>query len=221
MKNAVFFLCYVIVFLSSCSFPDDGPEIVTKKCEAFDFSIPETEWIILAEGTNYTFEGGGKTIELVSDYSTSEAYIFRYERKIRLIPLPPSPNRDCFSNYTSFHNSINRETGIFNKETSIQYTIGIENNGERVDMFMGFDDISFKMEIVKDTISIDGGSFLGEDFEPFAFENFSSMSLANRNFQNVVTITNQNIELQPQKIYLAKNIGLFAFEKKDTLWLRN
>lgn len=222
MKKFVFFLFLISLSFSSCSFLDDEPEIVTKNCEAFDFSVTESEWIILPEGVDYTFEGEGKSIELFSEYSTSEAYSITYEKAgLRaLIPIG-LPNRDCFSFYSSFHNSIDSASGIFDGETGISFDIRIENNGERVDMGMGFDDLFFDMEIINDTISIEGGSFSGENFEPFLFENLSNLSLSNRTFQNVVTITNQNTELQPQKIYLSKNLGLFAFEKNDTLWLRN
>jgi len=222
MKKSVFFLFLLTLNLSSCSLLDDEPEIVTKNCETFDFGIPESEWIILPEGTEYTFEGEGKTVELASDYSTNEAYTIQYEKAgLRALVPIGLPNRDCFSFYNSFHNSIDSQTGIFDEEIGISFDIGIENNGERVDMFMGFDEIFFKLEIVNDTIAIDGGSFSGENFEPLLYQNFSSLSLSGSTFRNVVTITNPNTQSQPQKIYLAKDLGLFAFEKNDTLWLRN
>ena len=88
-------------------------------------------------------------------------------------------------------------------------------------MNLRFDELSFTMEIENDTIVVDGNSFSDENFEPLLFQNFSSLSLANRNFQNVVTISNQITGSQPQKIYIAKDFGLFAYQKNDTLWLRN
>lgn len=212
MKKSTIYSIALCLLLSSC-FEDDGEtKLVTLNCEAFDFGVRESEWIILPQGTDYAFLGQGKTLNFTSDYSTTEAYTLQYERRIRLIPFPDGQVRDCSSSHNSFHESTDKNTVIW-------YTIG--NNGERVDMGMGFDDMAFSFEIVNDTITGGRTGFSDDDFEPYIFKNFSSLSLSGRNFENVVRITNQNTELQPRQIYLAKNLGLVAFEKNDTLWLRN
>lgn len=183
----------------------------TIDCDAFDFSLEESKWIILPQGKDYTFSGEGKTINFVSNYDVTESYTI--ENEVKLIPLPPG-NDECFSRFNSTHESRDGKT-------QINFSIRVFNNGDYVAMNLGFDDMYFGMEIENDTIIVDGNSFSGENSEPLLFQNFSSLSLANRNFQNVVTISNQITGSQPQKIYIAKDFGLFAYQKNDTLWLRN
>jgi hypothetical protein len=215
------YLLLICVCISSCRI-DDGPDTIIRECDGFDFEVSESEWIILPEGQEYSFTGEGKTIELSSEYQISEPFTIEFENPglSALIPIG-LPNRNCFSSYDSFHNSLDSETGNLNEEIGINFRIGIQNNGERVDMFMDFNDIFFEMEIVNDTIVVDGNSISDGISESLLFQNLASLSLANNNFENVVAISNQTTGSQPQKIYLAKDFGLFAFEKNDTIWLRD
>ncbi len=192
---------------------DDGPEIITLECSGFDFEIAQSEWIILPEGREYTFEGQGKTIELNSEYQISEPFTIEFDNPgLRaLIPIG-LPNRECFSSYLSFHESNDGNTSFFNEIRNI-------NNGELVFNSFAIDDLGFDLEIINDAISITRIGASNVASETLAFQTFQSLSLEGRVFENILQIT--NLDLQPDQIYIARNLGLVAFKKNDTLWLRN
>lgn len=212
MKKTCTYLLLFCIFLSSC-FNDDEPEIITIECDGFDFEIMESEWIIFPEGPEYSFEGQGKTIELISEYQISEPFTIEFESPgLRaLIPIG-LPNRECFSSYLSYHESSDGNTSFFNDIRNI-------NNGELVFSSFAVDDLGFDLEIIDSLISVARVGPSSEELKPSVVQTFDSLAIEGRIFENVLQITNP--DQQPDQIYIARNLGLVGFKKNDTLWLRN
>lgn len=199
--------------MSSCFNDDDGPDIVTLECDGFDFEIAESEWIIFPEGPEYSFQAQGNTFELISEYEISEPFTLEFERP-GFSFFPIGGNRECFSSFLSFHESNDGNIRFFNEIRNF-------NNGESVFSSFAVDDLSFFLEITDDSISVSRIGEMNDGFDPTIFATFDSLSLEDRNFENVLRITNPSPELQPEDIFIARNLGLIAFNRNDTLWLRN
>lgn len=201
-----------MVFISGCTV-DDGPEIITLECDGFDFEIADSEWIILPEGAEYNFQGQGKTIELSSEYQISEPFTIEFENPglSALIPIGLR-NSECFSSYLSFHQSTDGNTSFFNEIRNI-------NNGELVLNSFAIDDLRFDLEIRNDSISLKSFESLNNGQESSVFQFFDNLSLEGKTYQNILQITNPDRE--PKQIFIARNLGLVAYNKNDTLWLRN
>lgn len=213
LKKPNIYILLICLLISSCRI-DDGPEIIMIECDAFDFTIAESEWIIFPEGPDYSFEGQGNNIQLTSEYQISEPFTIEFENPgLRaLIPIGLPRNTECFSSYRSFHESNDGNTSFFNDILN-------NNNGELIFSSFAIDDLLFDLEINNDSISGTRFNRSDEQLEPSAFQTFDSLPLEGRIFENVLRITNPDLE--PRQIYISKNLGLVAFQRNDTLWLRN
>lgn len=95
----------------------DEDQLVVQSCEAFNFGIQESNWILFPEGNTYSFKSGDKIIEIASEYRISEPYTLEYERRPIFSLFPDGQVRNCFSYFESYHNSENRSLTI--KECSL------------------------------------------------------------------------------------------------------
>jgi hypothetical protein len=58
-----------------------------------------------------------------------------------------------------------------------------------------------------------------DDSEEYLYENFPSLVIDGKQYNNVFKISQFNPKNQPQEIYLVKRLGLVAFTMKDSLWI--
>ncbi len=81
---------------------------------------------------------------------------------------------------------------------------------------LAFDDLEFNLQIINDLIS---GTRIRPSSDMMEPSTFQAISIEYRNFENILLIINPNLETD--QIYLARNLGLVAFNRNDTLWLGN
>ncbi|APQ17465.1 hypothetical protein [Maribacter hydrothermalis] len=93
------------------------------------------------------------------------------------------------------------------------------NKGELVLNSFAIDDLRFDLEIINDSISVKSFESLNDGLESSIFQLFVTLSLEGKTYQNILQITNPVRE--PNQIFIARNLGLVAYNKNDTLWLRN
>ncbi|WKN43573.1 hypothetical protein [Tunicatimonas pelagia] len=197
-----------MLLLAAC----DTTEVVN--CPAFDFSIAETDWLLFPEERNYEFECQGEVMvfELLM-FEASESYTFDYERELSLIPFPDYQKTDCNISFTTSHLSREYNINIFN-------TIAYRSPTERIDMGFGFNTLSLNLDIVGDTLIGNRIRYSSDDFEDYPIEHLPSFVLSDIEYSEVVRITNTLENVLPEQVYIAKNIGLVAFLKGDSTWVR-
>jgi hypothetical protein len=80
--------------------------------------------------------------------------------------------------------------------------------------------MGFEMRVENDTLTGSRIQSSKDDFEEYQYKNFSSVSLDGKQYNQVLRVSQSNPNVQPQEIYLAKSLGLVAFVKNDSLWVR-
>lgn len=212
MRPIIFTLASVL-FLGLTGCFSEKDKLVVKNCEAFDFSIPESNWILFPQGKSYSFRSGDKKLKLNSEYNISEPYILEYEKRSFLAFFPHGEARDCSANFSSSHTTENRSLVILN-------TIGYQNSKENPSISVLFDTTAVQIRIVNDTLVGNRTKHTKWDFEDYKYKNFNSLTLGGIAYNNVFKISQVNPNIEPQEIYLAKRLGLIAFVKNDSLWVR-
>jgi hypothetical protein len=185
---------------------------VVKNCEAFDFSIPETNWILFPKGRDYSFRSGDQTLELIAEYQITEPYILEYERP-KIFSFPDGQVRNCLSSFRSTHYTKDQSIRIFN-------SIGYSNPEEKISVNIILNQMGFEMRVENDTLTGSRIQSSKDDFEEYQFKTFSSLILDGKQNNQVLRVSQSNPTVQPQEIYLAKSLGLVAFVKNDSLWVR-
>lgn len=211
MKFQLYSLAIFLLGLSGCYYEKD--KLVVKNCEAFDFSIPETNWILFPQGRDYSFRNGDQTLELISEYSITEPYIIEYERP-KIFSFPNGQVRNCLSSFGSTHYTKDQSLKIFN-------SIGYNNPEEKIYINIILNQMSFVLRMGNDTLTGSRTRHSKDDFEEYNYKNFSSLILDEKQYNQVLRVSQSNSNVQPQEIYLAKRLGLVAFVKNDTLWVRD
>jgi hypothetical protein len=82
-----------------------------------------------------------------------------------------------------------------------------------------FQQMGFSMDIVNDTLVGKRINSTAADSEEYLYENFPSLVIEGKQYNNVFKISQSNPANQPQEIYLVKRLGLVAFNMKDSLWI--
>lgn len=188
-------------------------ELVVKNCEAFDFSIQESNWILFPQGRSYSFRSGDQILRLYSEYNISESYTLEYERRSIFALFPDGQVRDCFASYTSNHTTEDRTLVIFN-------TIGYQNSKEQPSISVLFDSTAVQMRIVNDTLVGNRTHHTKWDFQELTYENINALTLGGIVYNDIFKISQANPDVEPQEIFIAKHLGLVAFVKNDSLWVR-
>lgn len=204
--------CIFILGFGGCISDED--KLVVKSCEAFDFSIQETKWILFPQGRDYSFRSDVQTFELISEYEITEPYILEYKRPAIFAFFPDGIARTCYSSFGSTHYTINQSLKIYN-------SIGYRNPEEKIYINIILDRMSFVLWVENDTLTGSRTRHSKDDFEEYQYKNFSSLSLDGKQYNQVLRVRQSNPNVQPQEIYLAKRLGLVAFVKNDTLWVRD
>ncbi|MDI1322111.1 MAG: hypothetical protein PSV36_05145 [Algoriphagus sp.] len=203
--------CIFIIGIVGCIPAED--KLVVRSCEAFDFGIQETNWILFPQGRDYSFRSGDQTFELISEYQITEPYILEYERPAIFAFFPDGIARNCYSSFGSTHYTKDQSLKIYN-------SIGYSNPEEKITINIFLDRMSFELLMVNDTLTGSRTRHSKDDFEEYQYKNFSSLSLDGKQYNQVLRVSQSNPNVQPQEIYLAKSLGLVAFVKNDSLWVR-
>ena len=202
--------CIFIFGIVGCIPAED--KLVVRSCEGFDFGIQETNWILFPQGRDYSFKSGDQTLELLSEYSITEPYILEYERP-KIFSFPDGQVRNCLSSFMSTHYTKDQSIRIFN-------SIGYSNPEEKISVNIILNQMSFDLRVLNDTLTGSRTRHSKDDFEEYQSKNFSSLSLDGKQYNQVLRVSQSNPNVQPQEIYLAKSLGLVAFVKNDSLWVR-
>ncbi len=211
MKSQLYSLAIFLLGLSGCYY--EKYKLVVKNCEAFDFSIQETKWILFPQGRDYSFRNGDQTFELISEYEITEPYILEYERP-KIFSFPDGQVRNCLSSFGSTHYTKDQSLNIYN-------SIGYSNPEEKIYINIILDRMSFVLWVENDTLIGSRTRHSKDDFEEYQYKNFSSLSLDGKQYNQVLRVSQSNPNVQPQEIYVAKSLGLVAFVKNDSLWVRD
>ncbi|TNF39912.1 MAG: hypothetical protein EP311_09900 [Cytophagales bacterium] len=201
----------LLLGLSGC-FPEKD-KLVVKNCEAFDFSIPESNWILFPQGRSYSFRSGDSILRLNSEYNITEEYTLEYERRSFFAFYPHGQAQDCSASFSSSQITEDGALVILN-------SIGYQKNKENPSIHLLFDSTAVQIKIVNDTLVGNRTRSTKWDFEELKYENISSLTLGGITYTDVFKISQVNPEVEPQEIYLAKRLGLIAFVKNDSLWIR-
>jgi hypothetical protein len=212
MKSQLYSLAIFLLGLSGCYYEKD--KLVVKNCEAFDFSIPETNWILLPQGRDYSFRNGDQTLELIAEYQITEPYILEYERPKIFSFFPDGQVRNCLSSFGSTHFTKDQSLKIFN-------SIGYNNPEEKIYINVILNQMSFALTVENDTLTGSRTRHSKDDYEEYQYKNFNSLILDGKQYNQVLRVSQSNPNAQPQEIYLAKSLGLVAFVKNDSLWVRD
>ena len=81
--------------------------------------------------------------------------------------------------------------------------------------------MSFDLRVLNDTLTGSRTRHSKDDFEEYQSKNFSSLILDGKQYNQVLRVSQSNSSVQPQEIYRAKSLGLVAFVKNDSLWVRD
>lgn len=198
-----------LAFLGAIGCVEPEEVILVRSCGGFDFTVPERDWISFPPGIDYSFSSGEKTIEIVSEYTISEPY-----------DLPYNPNElsegevpNCLATFKSRHTWEN-------SPISVSDDIAYLHPKGNLFMKLSFGGMYMDLKILNDTLT--GVRITNTtEADEFQFQNFSSLSLDDKQFFNVFKISHSNPNIRPREIYLAKRLGLAAFVDKDTLWVRD
>lgn len=199
-----------IFILSSVGCIRTEEELVIQSCVGFDFGIPERDWILLLPGIDYSFSSGEKTLKFTGKYIISEPYTYGYDRN----SVTESQVNNCNGYYQSTHISEDRSLIIYN-------AIGYNKSMGIGYMNVGFRRMGMELEILNDTLTGRRTNPTQEDPYDYLFERISFLTLGEKQFNQVVRISQSNPNPQTDEIYLAKREGLVAFVTNDSLWVRD
>ena len=206
MKPQVFSL---FIFLLTCTLAcvPEEEELFYESCEGFDFSMPARDWMLLTPGPDYTFQSGEKTRKVISQYTISEP--FTVESDPVLVQQGESK---CYGLYQSYYRTEDHWVTFSNN-------VGYGKTSGLGFMDIYFQQMGFGLDIVNDTLVGKRINPTVDDSEEYLYENFQSLVIDGKQYNNVFKISQSNPENQPQEIYLVKRLGLVAFTMKDSLWI--
>ncbi|GMQ27561.1 hypothetical protein [Algoriphagus confluentis] len=203
--RSFFFASLVSLSLISCQ-PEEE-ELFYESCEGFDFSIPARDWMLLTPGPEYSVRSGQKTRKIESNYTITEPYTV--ESDPEQVQLGQSR---CGGVYLATHRAEDHAFSFSNK-------VGYGKTSGLGLMEVYFLQMGFRMEIVNDTLVGKRINPTVEDSEDYLYENFPTLRIGEKQYNNVFKISQFNPSAQPQEIYLAKRLGLVAFTMRDSLWI--
>ncbi|GAA0880097.1 hypothetical protein GCM10009119_30670 [Algoriphagus jejuensis] len=206
MKPQVFSLAIFLLTSTLACVPEEE-EFFYESCEGFDFSIPARDWMLLAPGPNYTIRSGEKIKKVISDYTISEPFT---------VESDPNTVMEGKSNcYGLYQSNYRTEDGMVTFSNKVGY--GKTSGLGYMDVY--FQQMGFRMDIVNDTLVGKRINPTVDDSGDYLYENFPSLVIEGKQYQNVFKISQFNPNTQPQEIYLVKRSGLVAFTMKDSLWI--
>ena len=206
MKYLIFLLAIFLLTCSLACVPEEE-ELFYESCEGFDFSIPSRDWMLLTPGPNYFFQSGEKTRKVISDYTITEPFAIESDPI-----LVQQGGSECYGLYQSYYRTEDGWASFSNK-------VGYGKASRSGFMEVYFQQMGFSMDIVNDTLVGKRINSTAADSEEYLYENFPSLVIEGKQYNNVFKISQSNPANQPQEIYLVKRLGLVAFTMKDSLWI--
>ncbi|SDA43735.1 hypothetical protein SAMN03080617_00450 [Algoriphagus alkaliphilus] len=206
MKYLIFPLTIFLLTCSLACVPEEE-ELFYESCEGFDFTIPARDWMLLVPGVNYTIQSGEKTRKVISDYTITEPFTIESNPV-----LVQQGERQCYGLYQSYYRTEDGWATFSNK-------VGYGKTSGLGFMDIYFQQMGFRLDIVNETLVGKRINPTVDDSEEYLYENFPSLVIDGKQFNNVFKISQFNPKNQPQEIYLVKRLGLVAFTMRDSLWI--
>lgn len=206
MKPHVFSLTIFLLTCSLACVPEEE-ELFYESCEGFDFSIPARDWMLLLPGPIYNIRSGEKTRKVISEYTITEPFTLESDPV-----LVQEGGSQCYGLYQSYYRTEDGWATFSNK-------VGYGKTSGLGFMDIYFQQMGFRLDIVNDTLVGKRINPTVDDSEEYLYENFPSLVIDGKQYNNVFKISQFNPKNQPQEIYLVKRLGLVAFTMKDSLWI--
>jgi len=178
-----------------------------ESCEGFDFTIPARDWMLLTPGPEYSLRSGEKTRKIISQYTITEP--FTVESDPVLVQQGESK---CYGLYQSNYRTEDGWVSFSNK-------VGYGKTSGLGFMDVYFLQMGFRLDIVNDTLVGKRINATVNDMQEYHYQNFQSLAIGGKQYNNVFKISQSNPGGRPQEIYLVKRFGLVAFTLRDSLWV--
>lgn len=205
MKTRCLFLILSITISMACV-PEEE-ELFYESCEGFDFTIPARDWMLLTPGPEYSLRSGEKTRKIISQYTITEP--FTVESDPVLVQQGESK---CYGLYQSNYRTEDGWVSFSNK-------VGYGKTSGLGFMDVYFLQMGFRLDIVNDTLVGKRINATVNDMQEYHYQNFQSLAIGGKQYNNVFKISQSNPGGRPQEIYLVKRFGLVAFTLRDSLWV--
>ncbi|MFN3758120.1 MAG: hypothetical protein ACK4SF_02805 [Algoriphagus aquaeductus] len=182
-------------------------ELFYESCEGFDFTIQARDWMLLTPGPDYTIRSGEKTRKIISQFTITEPFTVESDRDLVM-----QGQSKCYGLYQSNYRT---EDGLVTFSNKVGYgkTSGLGF------MEVYFLQMGFRLDIVNDTLVGKRINQTVDDTQDYLYQNFPSLQIGGKQYNNVFKISQSNPAARPQEIYLVKRLGLVAFTLKDSLWV--
>ncbi len=201
------FLFLLSFLIGSAGCVPEEEELFYESCEGFDFTIPARDWMLLTPGPNYTFRNGDKVRKIISTYTISEPFTIASEPE--LVKLGQSK---CYGLYQSNYRTEDGSVSFSNK-------VGYGKTSGLGFMDVYFLQMGFRLDIVNDTLVGKRINSTVDDTQDYLYQNFKSLLISGKQYNNVFKISQSSPGARPQEIYLVRRLGLVAYTMRDSLWV--
>ena len=201
------FLFFLSFLIGSAGCVPEEEELFYESCEGFDFTIPARDWMLLTPGPDYTFRNGDKVRKIISTYTITEPFTIASDPE--LVKLGQSK---CYGLYQSNYRTEDGSVSFSNK-------VGYGKTSGLGFMDVYFLQMGFRLDIVNDTLVGKRINSTVDDTQEYLYQNFKSLQIGGKQYNNVFKISQSSSAARPQEIYLVKRLGLVAYTMRDSLWV--